>query len=157
MASKTDTKDAAEETGKKKGSPLKLVLLVLPTVLLIAVVVYFLVFAGKAGASTAGATPTHTPVPGPVVAIDPITINLAGGHYLKLGMGLQPDTSVGSGETVTGEKALDLAIGLFSGKSIDDLSSTKGREEAKAKLTEAVAKAYDEEVYKVYFTEFVMQ
>ena len=38
-----------------------------------------------------------------------------------------------------------------------DLSSNDAREEQKKELVEKVKKAYEEEVYDVYFTEFVMQ
>jgi flagellar basal body-associated protein FliL len=40
--------------------------------------------------------------------------------------------------------------------TVADLSTTKGRNEAKTKLVEEVAKAYEDEVYDIYFTQFVM-
>jgi flagellar FliL protein len=92
---------------------------------------------------------------GTVVTLDPITINLAGGHFLKLGMALQADAK--AGEEVTGAKALDLAIEVFSGKTLTELSTKDGREKAKEKLVGAVTEAYENEVYDIYFTEFVYQ
>ncbi len=37
--------------------------------------------------------PLPHPTPGSVVTLDPITVNLAGGHFLKFGMALQPTAS----------------------------------------------------------------
>lgn len=92
---------------------------------------------------------------GVVVELNPITINLADGHFLKLGIALQAD--VKAGEEVTGAKALDLAIAQLSGKTVTELSTKDGREKAKEHLVEAVTEAYEKEVYDVYFTEFVYQ
>jgi flagellar FliL protein len=82
-------------------------------------------------------------------------VNLAGGHFLKIGLALQE--KVGGPADLNGAEALDLTIALFSGKTITELSEAKGREAAKAKLVASVAKAYENKVYDIYFTEFVMQ
>ena len=75
-----------------------------------------------------------------MLEVDPITINLAGGHFLKLGMGLQ--VVEGAHEAPSGAKALDLAISQFSGKTIAELSTAEGREKNKAELTARVKLAY---------------
>jgi len=99
------------------------------------------------------------PVEGVVSVLDPITINLADGHYLKLKMTLQATTD--AAEAPDGSKALDIAIELFSNHKMDDLLTTEGREKAKEELTAKVVKAYTvekkKEVMEVYFTTFVIQ
>ncbi len=119
-------------------------------VVLLAAAAFFFVL--KPGSSQAQEKPK--PVPGAVVQLEPITVNLAGGHFLKVGLALQPTAAAGE---VTGAQALDLAIELFSGRTIADLSSREGREKSKALLVREVARAYEDKVYDVYFTTFVMQ
>jgi flagellar FliL protein len=95
------------------------------------------------------------PKPGPIVQLDAVTMNLSGGHFLKLGLALQPTAD--AGEDLNGAKALDLAITLFSGRTLAELSSRDGREKAKSALVQSVTKAYEGKVYDLYFTTFVMQ
>jgi len=95
------------------------------------------------------------PKPGLVLKLDPVTVNLSDGRYLKLGLALQETTR--APKDVDGSKALDLAIALFSGRSMAELATPQGREKAKAELVAQVEKAYPDEVMDVYFTEFVMQ
>ena len=179
MADKSDAAEGAAEGGKSKGGKKKLIVMLLPTLLLVGGAGWF--FFGRGGGDATPTTPaSHA---GPVVSLDPITINLAGGHYLKLGLALQTDASAGD---VDGSRALDLAISEFSGLTVDDLSSTEGRDKAKEQLVASIRKAYLPEgtkpllvqpkktkadptpkptaiyavapsVYDVYFTEFVMQ
>jgi flagellar protein FliL len=133
---------------------------------------------GKAGGSTGVAAPQAPPAAhaeddghGPVQELDPITLNLADGHFLKVGIALQmasPDAEGGHGggggvEEVPAAKALDIAIALLGSHTMDELADPKEREHVKAELSERVAEAYvDAETHrpvvtKVYFTEFVMQ
>ena len=93
--------------------------------------------------------------PGAVVQLDAITVNLADGHFLKISIALQ--ASAEAHEEPNGSKALDLVISQFSNKAVAELSTNEAREEQKKELVEKVKKAYEEEVYDVYFTEFVMQ
>ena len=95
------------------------------------------------------------PVPGVVIALDPITVNLAGGHYLKIHLALQ--ATADAGEEVDGSQALDLTVAQFSDQAMAELASTEGRAKAKEKLLAAVEKAYEEKIMDIYFTEFVMQ
>lgn len=99
--------------------------------------------------------PTDTePVPGQVVALEPVQINLAGGHYLRLGIALQ---AAEGAEEVEGSKALDAAIELFTGQKVGDLSSPQGRRKLKGQLSAEVRELYHDEVLEVYFTDFVTQ
>lgn len=152
MAGKTTEAEPKtdEAEGTKSGKKKKLLFIVGPLVLVIVLAAVYFLFL-KGGSSTP-AKVVHNP--GPVVTIDPITINLAGGHFLKLGMALQPEAGA---TEVSGAKALDAAIELFSGKTITELSSKDGRDKAKAKLVAEVYELYEKQVYDVYFTEFVYQ
>jgi flagellar FliL protein len=154
MAGKTDEAEAKAGTDEdKKGGKKKLLLIAGPVVLVILLAVVYLLFLKPSGSSAAPKKVTH--IEGVVVPIDAITINLAGGHFLKLGMALQADAS--AGKDVQTAQALDLAIELFSGKTVTELSSKEGRDKAKEGLTDDIAKAYKDKVYEIYFTEFVYQ
>jgi len=96
-----------------------------------------------------------TPVPGEVVKLEPIYVNLADGHYLKLGVAMQASAS--APKDLDGSMALDAAITVFSNEPMDDLSSPASRAKLKADLVKRITHAYDGHVYDVYFTEFVMQ
>lgn len=97
--------------------------------------------------------------PAHVVALDAITLNLADGRFLKLGLALQLDEGVEiEGEPANfGARALDETIELMGGYTFKELSAPGAREKAKDKLSEAVSESYDGKVLAVYFTEFVMQ
>ncbi len=95
------------------------------------------------------------PEPGAVVVIEPIQINLAAGHYLKLGMALQ--ASADAHEDPDGSKALDSAIDLFSGLPMEDITLAEDREKLKKKLMHDLEERYHGEILDVYFTEFVTQ
>ncbi|HEY0401765.1 MAG TPA: flagellar basal body protein FliL, partial [Blastococcus sp.] len=77
------TKEKASETDEApaKGKK-KLMLIVLVVVLAAAGAAYFFLFSGSSSAAAA-------PVPGEVLKVDPIAVNLAGGGYLKIGVTLQ--------------------------------------------------------------------
>jgi len=150
-----DEKDGAAEAPKK--SKKMLMIIVLAVVLLGGggAGAYFMFFKGDA----AEAAPP--PVKGAVIALEnPLTVNLADGHYLKLGFALQMTEEAGEEEVDTAE-ALDLAIDQYTGMEVGELESEKGREKAKAELLEKIEKAYNVEdkhlVMGIYFTSFVTQ
>ena len=95
------------------------------------------------------------PVAGEVLSLDPMSINLAGGHYLRVGIALQVVEK--PKHEVDGSKALDLTISTLSGRQVGDLTDSAKRDAIKAELTAKVAKAYDDDVMAIYFTEFVTQ
>lgn len=99
--------------------------------------------------------PTPPPEPGDVLAMDPIQVNLAEGHYLRLGLALQLTTTVA--HEPDGSKALDLAIAAFSGQGVQKLADKKERGALKAALLTEIEHAYHGDVMDVYFTEFVTQ
>lgn len=94
------------------------------------------------------------PKPGEVVALDPIQVNLADGHYLSIGIALQ---TVQGAEEVDGSKALDAVISLYSGRSIDELIKPKARTQLKKELAHELGERYEHEVMEVYLTQFVTQ
>jgi flagellar FliL protein len=114
----------------------------------------------------AGAHPGAKPQPGAVVALDPLTVNLQDGHYLRVGLALQvakgesllPDAPADApaDPQVEGAKALDQAIAIFGRGTMASLTGA-GRVQAKRALISRLKKVYDGAVIDVYFTEFVMQ
>jgi flagellar FliL protein len=163
-----ETKDAATadpkgRKGKKKSdktdapaSKKKKRILIVVAVLGVLAAAYLFVLKPKP--ATSGA-----PEPGPVVRLDPLTLNLEGGHYLKLTLALQFTKTAAAGgghggaETPDGSKALDIAIAQLSNRKIAELNSAAARTKAKKTLLEAVGEAYHHDVMDIYFTEFVMQ
>ncbi len=150
MARKAKEAAKDEEQTEAKGGKKKLIIIVLPVVLIVAAAGWFL-FLKPSGAPKGPVKPT----PGLVTIVDPITINLAGGHFLKLGLALQADTTLA--EAPDGSKALDAAIEIYSGMTITDLATKQGRDTTKAELVKQVYELYEKKVYDVYFTEFVYQ
>jgi flagellar FliL protein len=95
------------------------------------------------------------PVAGAVVRLDPINVNLAGGHYLKVGLALQ--VIEGPAHEPDGAHALDIMISELSHRTIAELSSNKARDKVKETLLHDIEEAYHGDVMDIYFTEFVMQ
>ncbi|HWJ81108.1 MAG TPA: flagellar basal body-associated FliL family protein [Nocardioides sp.] len=139
-----DEQATTEPEGKKKRRPLKL-LLVLVVVVAAAAGAWFF-FLAPGGDSA--------PKPGEVAPLDSIQINLADGHYLRLGIALQLTES---SHEVDGSKALDAAIDVFSGRSVGEVNRTDAREKLRSELEKQLEDRYEGEVMGVYFTEFVTQ
>ena len=148
------TSEATEAAAPAKGGKKKMMIIVLVAVLALGGGGYFFVLKPK------GAEAKPKQEPGAVVRLDPITLNLQDGHYLKLGMALQFAVAEGGGHGASepdGSQALDLAISHFSNREVAELSSSKAREKAKKELFKEVRHAYHDEVMDLWFTEFVMQ
>ena len=94
------------------------------------------------------------PEPGEVVTMEPIQVNLAEGHYLKIGIALQLTASAHEAD---GSAALDATIELFSGKDMSELTRPESREKLKHELEKELEHAYHGDVMGVYFTDFVTQ
>lgn len=101
------------------------------------------------------ASAEEVPHPGAVVTLEPIQVNLADGHYLRIGIALQATDEVE--EEVDGSKALDATIELFTGLTVDQLARKHYRHDLKEKLEHRLEEAYEGEVMGVYFTDFVTQ
>jgi flagellar protein FliL len=95
-----------------------------------------------------------------VAKLEDITLNLADGHFLKLGLALQLAPKAVVTDYTTGgaaAKALDLAIGVFGTENYAQLVQPGLREQAKAELAKKVVAAYNGQVQGIYLTDFVMQ
>lgn len=157
----TGTDAAKGEAAPKGGKKKKLIMIGAGVGVVVLVAAYwFLAGPGKAAAAPtdpASATASAAPVYdlGEVLAIDSISINLQGGHYLRLGMGLQLIKSVHTPPDKA--KALDAAIALYSGHTTEELADPTIREDLKKQLGETLFKLYDGDVVSVYYTDFVTQ
>jgi flagellar basal body-associated protein FliL len=120
---------------------------------------------GKGAKTTTSTSTTTTTGPdspeaaGPVDSLDAITINLAGGHYLKVGLALQVPTGMDPTTVKTTENweaiALKTVIDSLSGQTIDALSARRQAEENA--IGDSVCRKTDGKVPTLYFTDFVMQ
>ncbi|MCV2392778.1 flagellar basal body-associated FliL family protein [Actinotalea sp. M2MS4P-6] len=150
--------EAAEEVAPKKRSKKKLLLLGAVLGLAVAAGGYYFFLAPSDAATADGATAaaeTPAPKPGAVLVVDSVSINLAGGHYLRLGFALQLTSDVT--EDPDTARALDLAIDLFSQRPVDEVNDLTSRADLKAELLSELEEAYEGEVMDVYFTDFVTQ
>ncbi|QDC23652.1 flagellar basal body-associated FliL family protein [Georgenia yuyongxinii] len=104
--------------------------------------------------SEAAAAPEQVEL-GLVVPVEPISINLADGHYLRLGFSIQLTKDATTELQVA--RALDLAIGVFSGKPLAEINDPALREELKTELVRQLSETFDGEVVDVYLTDYVTQ
>lgn len=167
-------KPAEGEEKEKGGGPKKLAV---PVVALLIGVFVGPKLMGGGGSGEAAAATTTTTAPGSVVTLDAITLNLADGHLLKLGLALQlsaewesehaaaagggghgPAPEADTSDPTRGyARALDAAITVFGQRSMDQLMQTAGREAARTELTVTLEQAYHGQIEGVYLYEFVMQ
>ena len=149
------TAAAPAETAEAPKGKKKLVMIVVPVLLALVAAWYFVLGPGSGG-SEAEEKPKE-PELGEVVALEPITMNLADGRLLKVGLALQLPLEPASEHEVTGSVALDEAIAFLGEHTYDQLAKPAARQEAKTELSHRVAERYHEDVLGIYFTEFVMQ
>ncbi|WP_199421616.1 flagellar basal body-associated FliL family protein [Actinotalea solisilvae] len=107
------------------------------------------------GASNDVAIAENVPEPGVVQVLEPISLNLAEGRYLLVGLGLQLTAEVE--EEIEPSKALDIAIAVLSGRTLEEVSNAEGRAALKSQLVSLISEAYGGEVMDVVFTNFVTQ
>lgn len=98
--------------------------------------------------------PSGPPVPGEVLKLEAIQINLADDHYLRIALGLQLVKGVKEADT---SKAADATINVFSGLPMSEVNDPKHRELLRTELVKQLKDRYDGEVMGVYFTELVTQ
>ena len=159
-------KKQSEETDDPgKGGKVKLVL---------AAVVLLVAGAGLgsrvlAGGATAAAadepTTTTSEPPGPITTLDSITLNLADGRFLKLGLSFEvhdgveypPESDTPDEITKGFARELDAAINTMSSFTYEQLVAPGGRAEAKRQLLAELERVSDGAIADVLFHEFVMQ
>ncbi len=119
---------------------------------------------GSADAGAAGPTTTTTEPPGMISAMDVITLNLADGRFLKLGVafeihdGVEYPVNVNKDDSTMGfAREIDATITLMSGYTYEALAAPDGKTKAKAALLEQLVAISDDAIKDVYFHEFVMQ
>jgi flagellar protein FliL len=163
-----DKKDKKAEGGEgtpAKSGKSKLVMGALVAVALVGGVKGFVLGGGKAAAGAAGPATTTTTAPGPVVTLEPVTLNIAGGQFLKVGLALQlSGEHVGDAHAKDGDdptkgyaRAVDIAIEVLGGRKFDELVTPEGRTVVKEELVHRLEEAYPHQVEGLYFTQFVMQ
>jgi flagellar FliL protein len=136
--------------GEKPKKGKKKLIIILVVVLLLGGAGYKVLLGGGGKAAAA-----PKPIAGAVVPLEAINLNLANGHYLKLGIALQATTL--AHEPPDGSEALDIAINLLSNRSLAEMTTTAARDRIQKELVTRVSEAYEGEVMDVYFTEFVTQ
>jgi flagellar FliL protein len=167
MAKKKQTPEGEPEgSGGKSGGKM------MPAVMISLALVAAGYFVGGRGSSSppaveAAAEEEAEPEVDHILDLDPINVNLADGHYLRvaisIGMAAGEESSSGGHGGGTEEEgpstapAADFVLSTFSGKSIEELSTLDGRISAREHLEEDLREYYGEEVVTVFFTEFVMQ
>ena len=146
------TAEAVEEA-PVKGGRRKLLIIAVVVLIVLGGAAYWVLLKPSSDVAAEPAEPEA--VAGAVQIVESVSINLTGGHYLRLGLGLQLTDEVH--EDLDTAKALDLAIALFSQRSLEEVSDAAERETLKAELLHELEEAYEGEVMDVYFTDFVSQ
>lgn len=136
--------DQAEATDPPKKRSRKKLVMILVAVLVV----------GGGGYWFTRPKPVEAPRPGEVVKLEPIQVNLAATHYLRIGIALQ---LVEGAHEVDGSQALDATIEEFSGLGMAEVNDPAKRAEYKLALEKELDHRYHGDVMGVYFTEFVTQ
>jgi flagellar FliL protein len=97
------------------------------------------------------------PTGGDVVPIDAMTVNLAGGHYLKLAASVQLVKGKATATDFNVSQAAQALIDEFSNRTVQSLSTNAAREKLRTDLVTNVKKDYPGEVFDVFLTQFVYQ
>jgi flagellar FliL protein len=91
------------------------------------------------------------------VALDANTLNLSDGHYLKIAVDLQLVKGKAAAATFLPSDAKELVINQFSDRTVASLSTNAERIALTDQLEDAMKKAYPNEIFNVYLTQFVTQ
>lgn len=148
IKAKKDAPAAEPEAPAKKSK--KLLFIIGGAVVAAGAGAYFFLFAGSGEEK---AEPEV--IPGEVLTVEAMSLNLADGHYLRLGLGLQLVADLQ--EDVDAAKARDAAIALFSGRTVAEVTDPETRDALKAELSEILVDDYHGEVIEVYLTDYVTQ
>jgi flagellar FliL protein len=170
---KEEAEGTDEESGEEKKGGGKMMPAAMISIALVAAG-YFV--GGRGGGGTATTTVTSVvtveeaePEVETIIDLEPMNVNLADGHYLRIAISIgmaaeehagEAAAGHGTAETETTEPtapAADLVLSTFSGKSMADLQTLEGRIHAREALQEGLKEFYGEGVLTVFFTEFVMQ
>jgi flagellar protein FliL len=101
--------------------------------------------------------PKFVAAQGETVAIDPTTLNLAGGHYLKIAFSVELVKGKATAAKFEPAAAQSLIISQYSDRTVDSLSSNKSRDTMQTNLLAGLKKAYPDEIWGLQLTQFVTQ
>lgn len=146
--------DADPKVEKKSSSKTLVFLIVLLALVNLAVLAFLVLRPGAQAPVEPTAEPTVQV--GEVVADESaLSVNLARGHFLRIGFALQLSAEV---EEVDLAEARDAVIDLYSGREMGEVNSPEGRKSLKAALLADLNERYGEgSVLDVYLTEYVTQ
>lgn len=116
--------------------------------------------ADKGDSTEAAADEVDELVPGEVVPLEPVTLNLADGRYLRLGVAVELVEGVSGSEWSEhggASRFMDLIIDRVGEHTGDDLATSEGRDDLKQLLRDGGAELFDEEFSEVYVTQLVVQ
>jgi len=160
-------KRAKDETEETEGGGGRLKLVVGAVVLVaLGVLAGGKVLGGSASPAAATESTTTTTEPdGPITTVESITVNLADGRFLKLGLAFEvhhdaeyPPAGVEVDEYTKGfAREIDASIMVLSAFTYDQLVAPDGKAGAKAALLERLREVSDDAIRDVLFHEFVMQ
>lgn len=145
---KADETEAAP--GKKSGMKLIIIVLVAVLVSLGGAFGAYVMFLKEPGEPPA-------PVGGAMVQMDAMTVTLAQGHFLKIQIAIQLVEGAGTPEDFETIQASQLIIDTFSNREMDELTTNAARKDLIAQLLTSLQKAYPEEVFDIYLTQYVIQ
>ena len=99
---------------------------------------------------------------GPMFPLDTFTVNLlsdSGRRYLKVQMNLELDGEELAAELESKTAVVrDVAIRLLSSKTLEEISTAKGKEKLKEQIVNQLnLRLRDGNIRNIYFTEFVVQ
>jgi flagellar FliL protein len=114
---------------------------------------------GVGGGAYKFLVPTKVPPPsgGDIVSLTANTLNLAGGHYLKIAVDVQLVKGKASVTSFQVSQAEELVINEFSDRTVASLSTNAARLALTAQLEAAIKQAYPGEVFDIFLTQFVTQ
>jgi flagellar FliL protein len=183
MAEETTEETQEGNSNEKKSSSLVLIIVIVMLILVILVgVVAFILMSGADDESNAQSAPAaqekqvsqkpRTSADSEVVTpfkeiglmfpMDTFTVNLlsdSGRRYLKVQMNLEIAGEELAAELDTKKAVIrDIIIRLLSSKSLDEISTAKGKDKLKEQITDQLnLRLRDGHINNVYFTEFVIQ
>ncbi|MBK5224876.1 MAG: flagellar basal body-associated FliL family protein [Acidimicrobiia bacterium] len=126
-------------------------------------------FMGGSGGAEAAPPSTIAPdiVEGPLLPIEPMTVNLAADRYLRLAVSFQmTDAYVDAVEGENGGESFavddasrvqDMLIATLAGRDAAGLTDVAGRDAVKGELQERANALFEGAVMDVFFTDFVIQ
>lgn len=135
------------EAPAPKGSKKKFVIIGVVLLVVVAAAGYFFL--------KPGGDKKEEPVPGVVMDIEPVTVNLSGGGYLKVGVAMQLTEDAAAHGEPSGAHAADLTIAEFSQADLSDV--TGKRQEMQDSLEKKIIHAYHGTVIEIFYTEYVAQ